>query len=155
MVTGLREIADGNVYRQGGKELEPGIYLFDGEGHMLTGKQTVNDEGDEYTYYFKKNGQAYTKRLVKGSIYGADGVRLEAEDGSKYEVIELTENILDESGKTVIDVEKFLADPENAGKPAAVIVNSNGTVKKNASTVDVDGTKYTVKGYFATEKGED
>ncbi len=35
---------------------------------------------------------------------------------------------------------------------SAIIVNSNGTVKKNASTVDVDGVKYSVKNYVAIEK---
>ena len=151
MVTGLRVI-DGPVNRQGGKELVAGTYLFDGEGHMLTGKQTYNDEGDEYTFYFRKNGTAVKNTLVKGSIYNENGVRLEAEDGSKYEAIRLTENIVDESGDVVIDVDAYVADK---GEFPEVIVNSNGTVKKNAGSVDVDGTKYTVKGYFATEKEED
>ena len=108
---------------------------------MQTGKQTVSDEGDEYTYYFKSTGAAYKKALVKGAVYGEDGKRLEAEDGSKYELIVLDYNVTDDDEKTVVI---------EAG--SAIIVNSNGTVKRNASTVDVDGVKYSVKNYVATVK---
>ena len=162
MLTGLRRIEGtkvsvdtdsetaaanrGVVPREGGKDLQEGIYYFStesgsGEGAMQTGKQTVSDEGDEYTYYFKNTGAAYTNTLVKGAVYGEDGKRLEAEDGSKYELIVVANNIVDDDGKTVMI---------KAG--SAIIVNSNGTVKKNASTVDVDGVKYSVKNYVATEK---
>ena len=143
MVTGLRDI-DAPVLRQGGKDLEAGIYFFSneggsGEGQMMTGKQTTDDEGDKYTYYFNKAGKAEKNALIKGSVYGVDGKRLEAEAGSKYEVM-ITEADVKDDGKVVIP----------AG--TSIIVNSNGTVKKNASTVDVDGTKYSVKNYVATVK---
>ena len=162
MLTGLRRIEGdtpvvkgdsdtakdnrGAVPREGGNDLQEGIYYFStesgsGEGAMQTGKQTVSDEGDEYTYYFKNTGAAYTNTLVKGAVYGEDGKRLEAEDGSKYELIVVAKDIVDDDGKTVMI---------KAG--SAIIVNSNGTVKKNASTVDVDGVKYSVKNYVATEK---
>ena len=36
-----------------------------------------------------------------------------------------------------------------------IIVNSNGSVKKTATTVDVDGIKYTVKNYVATVKADE
>ena len=143
MVKGLRDI-DAPVLRQGGKDLEAGIYYFSneggsGEGQMMTGKQTIDDEGDKYTYYFNKAGKAEQNALIKGSVYGVDGKRLEAEAGSKYEVM-ITEADIYDDGKVVI--------PANT----SIIVNTNGTVKKNASTVDVDGTKYSVKNYVATVK---
>ena len=145
MVTGVRELT-GEVAREGGKNLEKGIYYFSTEsgsnqGAMQTGKQTIDDEGDEYTYYFKNSGAAYKNTLVKGAVYGEEGVRLEAEDGSKYEVITVKGNITDTDGKTVLIP---------AGKD--IIVNSNGTVKKSASSIDVDGTKYTVSNYIAVPK---
>ena len=140
MLTGLRYI-DGTVLRQGGKELEKGTYYFSGDGDMQTGKQTINDEGDKYTYYFQKSGKAETDKLIKGSVYGHDGVRLEAEYGSKYEVVTVSHPIYDESGKN-----------ELIPAGSDIIVNSNGSVKKNATTVDVDGTKYTVEGYLAKVK---
>ena len=147
MLTGLRYI-DGKVLRQGGKALNEdglaGVYYFSADGDMQTGKQTINDEGDKYTYYFDKSGRAYEDRLIKGSVYGHNGVRLEAEYGSKYEVISVDNAILDEAGKKVM----IPAGSE-------IIVNSNGSVKKTATTVDVDGTKYTVKNYVATVKTED
>ena len=110
---------------------------------MMTGKQTIDDEGDKYTYYFQKSGKAYIDRLVKGSVYGHDGVRLEAEDGSKYELVTVEYDILDEAGKKVV----FSAGTQ-------IIVNASGTVKKSAATVDVDGVKYSVKDYAATEKAD-
>ena len=148
LVTGLRKITGDSVLREGGKDLEAGVYYFStedgsGEGQMMTGKQTIDDEGDKYTYYFQKSGKAYIDRLVKGSVYGHDGVRLEAEDGSKYELVTVEYDILDEAGKKVVI-------------PAGtqIIVNASGTVKKSAATVDVDGVKYSVKDYAATEKAD-
>ena len=132
------------VNRVGGKALFDGIYYFstdDGsqEGSMATGKVTVNDEGDKYTYYFAKDGRAYTNTLIKGAIYGEDGKRLEAEDGSKYELVPV-KAIKDEDGKLVKGL-------ENGG---LVVVNSNGTVKKNASKIEIDGVKYKVVNYIAS-----
>ena len=49
---------------------------------------------------------------------------------------------VDENGDRVVAIEE--------GTP--VIVNSSGTVKKNASTVDVDGVKYKVDDYVAEVK---
>ena len=168
MLTGLRRIAgtvpnvagdsktaaaNRNVVpREGGKDLEAGIYYFStesgsGEGAMQTGKQTVSDEGDEYTYYFKNTGAAYTNTLVKGAVYGEEGRRIEAEDGSKYELVVVTSPIKDGDKKNADGSDK-IAIPANT----TIIVNSNGTVKKNASTVDVDGVKYSVKNYVAVEK---
>ncbi len=144
MLTGLRAI-NGPVLRQGGKNLVAGTYYFSGDGDMQTGKQTISDEGDKYTYYFDKSGKAYENRLIKGAIYGDDGKRLEAEYGSKYEVIPLAEQVYNESGKEIEGLE--------AG--TCVIVNSNGSVKKTATTVDVDGEKWTVKNYVATRKVEE
>ncbi|MDE6946724.1 MAG: hypothetical protein K2P14_06045, partial [Anaeroplasmataceae bacterium] len=157
MVTGLVEIDGGNgepddkgimrhVNRVGGKALKEGIYYFstdDGsqEGAMATGKVTISDEGDKYTYYFDKEGKAYTDTLIKGAIYGTDGRRLEAEYGSKYELVPVR-SITDENGKPVKGL-------ENGG---LVIVNSNGTVKRNATKVDIEGTEYKVENYIATPK---
>ena len=157
MVTGLVEITGGtgeaddkgvvrHVNRVGGKALIEGIYYFntdDGsqEGAMATGKVTVDDEGDKYTYYFDKSGRAYKNTLIKGAVYGADGRRLEAEDGSKYELIPV-EAITDENGKSVIP----------AG--SQVIVNSNGTVKRSASKIEIDGVNYKVVDYVASPIAE-
>ena len=152
MVTGLREI-DGTVARQGGKDLQSGIYYFDTEagssqGAMVTGKTTVSDEGDEYTYYFQNNGAAYKNTLVKGAVYGKDGVRLQAEYGTKYELIQVEEDIYEPGDDPEEDEAKI-----GAGK--FIIVNSNGTVKKSASSIDIDGVKYTVTDYIATEKPDE
>ena len=163
MVTGLVEISSNNgitenegtvanpknvtrhVNRIGGKALQAGIYYFNTdegsqEGAMATGKVTISDEGDKYTYYFGKDGKAYTNTLVKGAIYGADGKRLEAEDGSKYE-LKIVEDIY-ELGKTTPTI----------ANGVQVIVNSNGTVKKNASKIEIDGVEYRVDNYVASRK---
>ena len=155
MVTGLVQISSTggevdekgvlrHVNRVGGKALSEGIYYFstdDGsqEGAMATGKVVISDEGDKYTYYFDKEGKAYTNRLIKGAIYGVDGKRIEAESGSKYDIVPV-DTIKDEKGEVVI--------PANS----LVIVNSNGTVKRNATKVDIDGTEYVVKEYVASPK---
>ena len=164
MVTGLVEITSNNgftenegtdakpkyvtrhVNRVGGKGLQAGIYYFNTdegsqEGAMATGKVTVSDEGDKYTYYFGKDGKAYTNTLIKGAIYGEDGKRLEAEDGSKYELKPVA-RICDTDGKAVKGL-------ENGG---LVVVNSNGTVKKNASKIEIDGVEYKVENYIASRK---
>ena len=167
MVTGLVEIQGGSgefddkekvqrhVNRVGGKALIEGIYYFstdDGsqEGAMATGKVTVSDEGDKYTYYFGKDGKAYTNTLIKGAIYGPDGKRIEAQNGSKYELVPV-EPIYD-ADVVVKNADgstnrKLVAGLENGG---LVVVNSNGTVKRNASKVEIDGVKYKVVDYKAT-----
>ena len=48
--------------------------------------------------------------------------------------------IKDEDGKLVKGL-------ENGG---LVVVNSNGTVKKNASKIEIDGVKYKVVNYIAS-----
>ena len=154
----------GVVPREGGKDLEEGIYYFSTEsgsqeGAMQTGKQVVNDDGEEYTYYFSSTGKAYTDTLMKGAVYDHEGRRIEAEDGSKYELVYVEYDIKDgdktakdENGKPILD-ENGKPVPQiviPSGTP--IIVNSNGTVKKSASSVDVDGVKYTVTDYVASVK---
>ncbi len=47
--------------------------------------------------------QLTPRLLVKGAVYGEDGKRLEAEDGSKYELIVVANDIYDGDEKTVSD----------------------------------------------------
>ena len=121
-----------------------GIYYFnkgDGsvKGQMMTGKQTVTYDGDDYAYYFDSNGEAYLGALVDGSIYDGDGVRVESEDGNALFNVEM--DIKDKKGKVVIPT------------GSQVIIGTSGKVKKSG-TVTIDGIKYTVKDYVATEKPE-
>ena len=53
---------------------------------MLTGLYWLG--GEDETYYFKKNGQAYVATVISGSLYGDDGALVtDYGDGSTYQVI--------------------------------------------------------------------
>lgn len=144
MLTGVLKL-EGDAYRSGGSDLEDGgIYYFSEEdgsenGQMLTGKQTYDNEGEDETYYFKKNGQAYTNALVSGAIYDSEGKRVDAEDGAAYMLYTTEADITDDDGTTVLIPEGTQA-----------IVNRSGSVKKNGSA-EVDGVDYDIDNYVATE----
>ena len=129
------------------RELEPGIYYFnEGDrsvrGQMMTGKQTVTIDNEDYTYYFnKQSGKAATNKVVDGAIYGPDGRRLEARDGNAYEIITLQERVL---LKEVVQKDKTTAKVW-IEKGSQVIVSSTGKLRTSRSGhVKVDGIQYKV-----------
>ena len=148
MLTGVLQL-DGEAYRSGGSNLaDEGIYYFNDEdstenGQMETGKQTYDNEGEDVTYYFKKNGQAYTNALVSGAIYDSQGKRVDAEDGASYMLYTTEADITDDDGTKVVI-------------PAGtqVIVSRSGSVKKSGSA-EVDGVDYDIDNYVATEDIDD
>ena len=86
--------------------------------------------------------------MVKGSLYGHDGKRIEAEYGSKYEPIVLDYDVVDGDKK------------DEAGNPVVlleagdmIVVNGSGTVKRNASKIEIDGTNYKVEDYKVVDFG--
>ncbi len=122
------------------KDLENGIYYFEKEGNnkgaMKTGKVTHTDEGEEYNYYFASNGKAITNAFKDNVIYGADGVRIEAEDGNSYEIVEIEQDIyrVDNKGKkTALEI----------AKGSKVVVSSTGKIR-TSKTITIDGEKYTI-----------
>ena len=148
MLTGVLQL-DGEAYRSGGSNLaDEGIYYFNDEdstenGQMETGKQTYDNEGEDVTYYFKKNGQAYTNALVSGAIYDSQGKRVDAEDGASYMLYTTEADITDDDGTKVVI-------PEGT----QVIVSRSGSVKKSGSA-EVDGVDYDIDNYVATEDIDD
>lgn len=127
--------------------LAPGIYFFNNgdrsvRGQMMTGKQTVSIDNEDYTYYFnKQSGQAAINKVVDGAIYGPDGRRLEARDGNSYEIITLQERVL---LKEIVNKDKTKAQVWiEAG--SQVIVSSTGKLRTSTSGhVKVDGIQYKV-----------
>lgn len=143
MKTGVIELKKNvDKVEDGSKELKAGIYYFnkaDGsvKGQLVTGKATIETDGEKDYYYFSKTGQAYQNRLIDGSIYQEDGKRLDAEDGSTYQVYDVTDISKDGT-----------ADNKVIGP---VIVSASGRVKQSGS-VKIDGNTWVVKDYTATLK---
>lgn len=141
MLTGVWDLE--TVDRNGGSTTKlEGIYYFnkgDGsvKGQMMTGKQTVSYDGENYYYNFKTDGKAYVNALVDSSIYNADGVRVNSDDGNA--IYEIKGPVYDKG-----DLEKIVLDNGDD-----VVISKSGKVKKSG-TVTIDGTKYTVKDYKAT-----
>ncbi len=138
-------IFDYYVSRTGGVVLEPGIYYFNkdsgsGQGAMATGKTTVSYDGDNYNYYFQKDGSAYRNYIADGALYDGLGERVDAEDGNSYDLVDIPEG-------AVISIKGSSKVVEG---PSTVIVNSSGKVKKSG-TVKIDGYKYTVNDYVVTD----
>lgn len=96
---------------------------------MATGKTTVTKDGDSFYYYFRSNGTAYINAFVDGCIYGPDGTRLNAEDGSTNEV------------KQIVGIDGL----DNVSQ---VIVSRTGRIRRSG-TVRIDGVKWTVTNYQA------
>lgn len=115
MVTGKVDAADGTYY------------YFDedeNDGSMKYGKVKITDSDDldEGTYYFADKGSLGEKGqsqtgVFKGYLYD-NGVLVEAEDGMRYEVVE-------------VDGKQYL-------------VNESGKVKTSGTATDDDGVKYRV-----------
>jgi len=164
MQTGLKKIginADGTLASGAGvktglpkdtlggassRELEPGIYFFNNgdrsvKGQMMTGKQTISIDNEDYTYYFnKQSGQAAINKVVDGAIYGSDGRRLEARDGNTYEIITLQADVLLKEDK------KNPANNVYIAAGSDVIVSSTGKLRTSTSGhVKVDGIQYKVE----------
>ncbi len=150
MLTGKQEIkaADATGAKFKGtvssKALDEGIYYFAKDnngsikkGQMLTGKVTHVVDGEEFNYYFAKDGKAYTNALKDNMIYGPKGVRLQAEDGNSYEIKTVTEDVykVDSKGKKL---EKVIA------ANTQVVVSSTGKLR-TSGTVRIDGEKYEIK----------
>ena len=141
MITGVVRLSDA-ANRVGGTDLVAnGIYYFSeedgsGEGAMQTGRVTYDNEGEQVTYYFRNNGQAYTNAYVRGSIYDENGQRVEAEDGSRY-MLYTTEADIYEDGN--------MGTEENPIQPlikagTTIVVNSSGSVRRSG-TVEIDGIR--------------
>ena len=121
-----------------------GIYYFNKDsgstqGVMATGKATVSYDGDNYNYYFQKDGSAYRLYIADGALYDAQGERFDAEDGNSYQLVDVADGvkIRIKGSSSVIE------------GPVTMIVGSSGKVKKSG-TVKLDGIKYTVKDYIVT-----
>ena len=124
------------------RELEEGIYFFNNgdrsvKGQMMTGKQTITDDSETYTYYFdKQSGKARINEVVDGAVYGPDGKRIEAQDGNAYDIVHLDEAIVLRKGK---------ANEETIAAGSDIIVSSTGKLRTSVNGhVKVDGIQYKV-----------
>ena len=115
-----------------------GVYLFhETNGDMRTGTQTVELDGENYTYYFDTAGsdKGHGINGIEGNYIYDNGKRLKAESGTKYQVV-------------TYDGEDYL-------------VNTSGVLaKKKTNVTDSDGIYYCTgeKGevtYTGSEKYED
>ena len=124
--------------------MDPGYYYFsteDGsvEGQMITNKKvTIEVDGEDEQYYFKKSGQAYTNTIISGTVYGADGKRVDDYgDGSTYQIVYLEDDLY-EKGETEPAVK--------AGN--YILLNENGKIKKSGTTTDINDQKVRVNNYI-------
>lgn len=116
MVTGLIQVEDGRYF------------LFDeNNGRMVTGHATVdNDEFEDQDFYFYTSG-AIGKRGsgltgVKDSHVYDNGIMLCAEDGMKYEIVEIVDD----------------------GVKKQFLVSESGKIKTSGTVKDGNGTRYKV-----------
>ena len=109
------------------------------EGQMITNKKvTIEVDGEDEQYYFKKSGQAYTNTIISGTVYGADGKRVDDYgDGSTYQIVYLEDDLY-EKGETEPAVK--------AGN--YILLNENGKIKKSGTTTDINDQKVRVNNYI-------
>ncbi len=131
--------------------MDAGYYYFDEtdgstEGQMITNKKlTIDVDGDDEQYYFKKSGAAYTDTIISGTVYGHDGKRMDDYgDGSTYQIVTLEYDLY----------EKGDSEPcVTAGND--VLINENGKIKKSGTVTDVNGQKVRVTNYVVTSVEDD
>ena len=143
---------DAPVYKGTSQQaMDPGYYYFSDEdgsvnGQMVSNKRvTIEIDGEDETYYFKKSGAAYTDTIISGTVYGHDGRRMDDYgDGSTYQIVTLEYDLY----------EKGDSEPAvTAG--SQVLLNENGKIKKSGTTTDVNGQKVKVANYVVTSVEED
>ena len=143
MKTGLFELTG---VEKGSSTMVDGFYYFteeegSAEGQMVTNKKmTVEIDGEDETYYFKKNGQAYTKTIISGSVYGEDGKLMNDNgDGSTYERIQAPCDLYEKG------------DSENPVVKEGdwILINGNGKIKKSGTVTDINGDKVKATNYIA------
>lgn len=133
-----------------GKTLETGYYYFTDEnvlspkqGQMKKGKLDIECDGEIFPYYFDGDtGKAYTNMIIDGCLYKDNGVRVTAEGGKEVFVIEspdFTKDVTENKNKNI-----------RLTEGTKVIVGTSGQLKKSG-TVKVNGIKFSVKNYAATE----
>lgn len=148
MLTGLFQLND--VYKgTDATHKMNGIYYFtiDGnhgsnEGKMVTNKkEKIDVHGDMETYYFGKDGKAFTNVIINGTVYGNNGQLVnEYGDGSTYQVV----NVDDFSTGGLWD-KGHTKQLVPAG--ANVLINENGKIKQSGTTTDINDTKVKVSNY--------
>ncbi len=133
------------------------------EGQMVTNKKmTIDVDGEDKTYYFKKDGRAYMNTVVSSSLYGYNGALVdEFGDGSTYAVVPVAAVLLKgedliEKGHGVIntaavEVEEKRGTETYKYDAAYILLNGNGKIKKNGTVTDMDGDKVTVKNYMVVK----
>ena len=135
------------------KSLAAGTYYFNENsgstnGQMVTGKTTVVDDGETYNYYFEKStGRAITNIVKDGVVYGADGDRVDADDGNSNMLYDVPEDIEYNKSKAVLysytDVNGKTVDVHGIPAGSTIIVSSTGKLR-TSGTVKVDGIKWKV-----------
>ncbi|WP_294145781.1 glucan-binding protein [uncultured Clostridium sp.] len=133
MQTGLQPMGSKN-------SMVSGLYFFDENGYMKTGKvSNVEEENDSFTYYFEtknsKNGQGITGEK-SGYLYW-NGKRLEADDDYKiYQTDKDTYYLVNNKGKLQKSTSKSYEVENLDGKEMKFEFKSNYALK---SAKDEDG----------------
>ena len=148
MQKGLIEIKTATPESWGGvvaKKLEKGYYYFSEEGgsvtgQMKTGKVAVTKDGETNYYYFNKStGKALESTVKDGVVYGADGKRIQADDGNSNELVTLEYDLKDVNGNVVVKANtQFIVS--STGK-----LRTSGSVKVDGVYYDVDKTTHEAK----------
>ena len=122
-------------------------------GQLVTNKRiTIDVHGDDETYYFQKDGRAYTMRVISGYIYGKDGKLItKYGDGNTYQKVSLGELAGVNSGEVVFKAKDN--DDEIKGLASdQILINENGKVKKSGKAKDVNEEDVHVSNYIVQTK---
>lgn len=112
-------------------------------GQLQTDGELVLTGGvDKLVYYMDKYGRAYTNALIDGKLYGADGTRIQSDNG--WDIVTVEEDVYKDSDYSGADLKENAKPVIMAG--SSVIVNNSGKLKKNGK-VKLDGVTYQVKNY--------
>lgn len=147
-LSGDIEKKDSNIVKRAG------IYYLSLEentlGQLQRGKRLCLKDDNNNTYYYElsSTGRAYQNALIRGCIYGDNGIMLHSDSGWELFVIE----------QPVYDKGDYLDNGElredavpTIPEGSQVVINQSGKVKKNG-TVKVQGVAYQVENYVVTQE---
>ncbi len=143
-----------NSVDRGNGELKNGLYLFDKSGYpssnsgkMVTNRKVKIDvNGEDKTYYFSKNGWAYTSAVISSTVYDKNGQLVDDfGDGSTYELVDI-EDITDSVGGLYVlrgktDGSVVVKTSNGTDK---VLINGYGRIKTSGQCKDINGDKVSV-----------
>jgi hypothetical protein len=152
---------NGDTVYKGANEMKDGYYYFTEDdypssvaGQMVTNKRiTIDVNGDDETYYFDKDGHAYTMAIINGYLYGPEGQLVtDYGDGNTYARVKLGKIKGVESGSVTITEKGKEGTGFTGDADDEILINEKGKIKKGGKAKDISDTDIFLNDYIVDKE---